>query len=137
MNRKGFIKNCAKIAGAGMILPVLGTACKTFAYVPHSVSNEKIVVKKSDFGAHPFVLVKVVSQPAPVYVGRLENGKYNALLLQCTHRACEVRPVGKEFHCPCHGSVFNNSGAVLESPAERPLKQFEVSEDAEKIYLKT
>jgi Rieske Fe-S protein len=34
---------------------------------------------------------------------------------------------GKGFHCPCHGSVFDQSGAVVSGPAPSGLAWFEVS----------
>ena len=45
----------------------------------------------------------------------------------CTHEGCTVQPAGKELDCPCHGSVFDLKGAVLQGPARRPLRQIKVS----------
>jgi Rieske Fe-S protein len=45
----------------------------------------------------------------------------------CTHQGCIVEPAGKELDCPCHGSVFDLKGAVLNGPAQRPLRQISVS----------
>jgi Rieske Fe-S protein len=40
----------------------------------------------------------------------------------CTHQGCTVAPAGKEFQCPCHGSVYNAAtGAVIMGPAPKPL----------------
>jgi len=136
MNRKDFLKNCTGLMGAGIVLPLLHQSCKGIAYISHEEQDGKIVVKKSDLAEYPFVLVQPTKLPAPVYVCRLENGGYSAVLLQCTHRACEVRPVGGELHCPCHGSVFSKTGEVLESPAERPLRRFEVSSDEYNLYIR-
>jgi len=45
----------------------------------------------------------------------------------CTHQGCTVQPVGKELDCPCHGSVFDLQGAVLNGPARRPLRPVTVA----------
>ncbi|HEX8305215.1 MAG TPA: Rieske 2Fe-2S domain-containing protein [Jatrophihabitans sp.] len=45
----------------------------------------------------------------------------------CTHEGCTVKPAGKELDCPCHGSVFDLKGAVLNGPAQRPLKAVKVA----------
>jgi Rieske Fe-S protein len=45
----------------------------------------------------------------------------------CTHQGCTVKPAGKELDCPCHGSVFDFKGAVLNGPAQRPLRAVQVS----------
>lgn len=45
----------------------------------------------------------------------------------CTHEGCTVKPAGKELDCPCHGSVFDLKGAVLNGPAQRPLRAVQVN----------
>ena len=45
----------------------------------------------------------------------------------CTHEGCTVQPAGKELDCPCHGSVFDLKGAVLNGPARRPLRPIKVT----------
>ena len=41
----------------------------------------------------------------------------------CTHLGCGYRWEGTEgkFKCPCHGSVYDITGNVLDGPAPRPL----------------
>jgi nitrite reductase/ring-hydroxylating ferredoxin subunit len=48
----------------------------------------------------------------------------SALSLTCTHQSCMVQTpesLEGEYHCPCHGSRFDQSGKVLIGPAERDL----------------
>jgi Rieske Fe-S protein len=42
----------------------------------------------------------------------------------CTHAGCSVSPSGSEFFCPCHGSVFDSNGNVVNGPARRPLPHY-------------
>lgn len=41
----------------------------------------------------------------------------------CTHLGCGYRweDADRKFKCPCHGSVYDASGQVLDGPAPRPL----------------
>jgi cytochrome b6-f complex iron-sulfur subunit len=47
----------------------------------------------------------------------------------CTHLGCTVQYFGtdRQFHCPCHGSVFSPEGSVVHGPAPRALEWFEVT----------
>jgi cytochrome b6-f complex iron-sulfur subunit len=59
------------------------------------------------------------------YISRTEEGII-ALWQKCTHLGCAVPWLEDEghFHCPCHGSVFNQVGEVKAGPAPRPLDFF-------------
>lgn len=41
----------------------------------------------------------------------------------CPHLGCGFRwdAPTRQFHCPCHGSVFDETGKVVAGPAPRPL----------------
>jgi cytochrome b6-f complex iron-sulfur subunit len=64
---------------------------------------------------------------ARVFVVRDAGGLY-ALDATCTHLGCtpEIAPHGG-FTCPCHGSRYDSSGAVMEGPAEQPLAHLRLS----------
>ncbi len=60
------------------------------------------------------------------FISRLPDGGYLALWQRCTHLGCTVpwRADEKQFHCPCHSSLFNTKGEVIGGPAPRPLDLF-------------
>lgn len=62
------------------------------------------------------------------YISRLEDGGMLALWQRCTHLGCTVpwRDDEKQFHCPCHSSLFNTKGEVMGGPAPRPLDLFPI-----------
>jgi cytochrome b6-f complex iron-sulfur subunit len=64
-----------------------------------------------------------------VIIIRKSTSDYIALSTICTHQSCTVNYNSSttELVCPCHGSVFNNSGQVLLGPASSPLPTYTVS----------
>jgi len=61
--------------------------------------------------------------PAVIYN---KDGEITAHSLVCTHLGCTLAENGAEFACPCHGSRFDENGAVLAGPAQKPLKNLRV-----------
>lgn len=61
-----------------------------------------------------------------VFIVRRGNA-FQCLSAICTHLGCTVNRTSGGYHCPCHGSVFNNEGQVLGGPAPRPLEWFLVT----------
>jgi cytochrome b6-f complex iron-sulfur subunit len=46
-----------------------------------------------------------------------------ALYWKCPHLGCTVPwvPAENQFHCPCHGSIYNYEGVRTGGPAPRPM----------------
>ena len=61
-----------------------------------------------------------------VYMVRHGN-TFRCLSAVCTHLGCTVGRAAGGYHCPCHGSVFNEEGAVQGGPAPRGLAWFLVT----------
>lgn len=82
----------------------------------------------------------VVSLPAAllelVMLHRRE-GSFCALWRICPHGACTVEYEAdrRELVCPCHGSRFDETGAVVTGPARRALRSFDVSRVADTLYI--
>ncbi len=53
-----------------------------------------------------------------------KGNSFRAASAVCTHLGCTVNLAGDGFHCPCHGSVFDKSGAVVSGPAPSSLAWF-------------
>jgi carotenoid phi-ring synthase / carotenoid chi-ring synthase len=55
-----------------------------------------------------------------------------AISLTCTHQGCTVQPQADgQFHCPCHGAVFDAQGRVVRGPAQQDLPRFQVAQTQE------
>lgn len=111
------------------------TGCAGTAYVVPRVSPGGLVIPASAVDEAGGVFVQTPTMERPVWVGRDDSGQIVALLASCSHQGCQPDPVGDRFVCPCHGSEFSRSGAVLQGPAERPLTRYEVSERAGELIV--
>jgi len=72
------------------------------------------------------------------YISRTPEGLI-ALWQTCPHLGCAV-PWDEEegvFHCPCHGSYFNQQGEVLGGPAPRPMDYFPMEITDDGIWVDT
>ena len=58
-----------------------------------------------------------------------DPSSFDALSLICTHQGCGINydQSNQVFVCPCHGSVFNLMGQVLQGPATKPLPAFNIT----------
>ncbi|MCO6449807.1 MAG: Rieske 2Fe-2S domain-containing protein [Caldilineales bacterium] len=66
-------------------------------------------------------------QKGRFYVSHVDEGIL-AMWHRCTHLGCTVPWSDGEdqFHCPCHGGLYNTKGEVLGGPPPRPLDLFPV-----------
>jgi cytochrome b6-f complex iron-sulfur subunit len=56
-----------------------------------------------------------------------KGNSFRAASAVCTHLGCTVNLSGAGFNCPCHGSVFDTSGAVVSGPAPNSLAWFQIT----------
>ena len=139
--RRDFLKTTGRLAIASCgVTTLMGliegcSACKNISLTEDQ--EGKIVVKKSEFGMEKFVILKPYSAgiPADIYLAKLPDGNFTALLMLCTHKQCDLKSTGITLTCPCHGSEFSNSGKVLKDPATKDLISYKVSSDEMNIYI--
>lgn len=74
----------------------------------------------------------IVSAPADQIIAvRTSTSEAQAVSDICTHLGCNVRydPVRNILSCPCHGSTYALTGAVLQGPSIRPLARYQTQLD--------
>lgn len=135
MNRRRFIRVVPGASFAGLCLPGLLGGCAGLVYITPTVEGERLVVEQAALAEHRFVLVQHPYDDRPIYLHRYEDGAFTAVSTRCAHQGCQVEPAGDRLACPCHGSEYTLDGVVVKSPAERNLQQFEVTTDAQRIYI--
>ena len=110
-------------------------SCTPVKYIQATKADKRLTVTIFEFGESKFAVIKEKSLPAPIYLNRNDDNSYNALLMLCTHKQCELKPTGNFLSCPCHGSQFSNKGKVLSPPADEPLKKLGVVSDNTLIHI--
>jgi len=78
-------------------------------------------------------------QKGRFYLVRLEDGGFLALDRRCTHLGCTVPWIADQqrFACPCHASVFDIRGDVINPPAPRALDLLPVRIENEIVKVET
>jgi len=67
----------------------------------------------------------VQSSSGNFLVSRTAQDTFVALTAICTHEQCNVSGFqSSRYVCPCHGSQYTTTGAVVQGPATRALQQF-------------
>ena len=83
--------------------------------------------------------------PAKFNVGKTKGFIYTKSATQvavfsnvCTHQGCEVgySSADKKFVCPCHGSQFSLTGAVVKGPAQLALEPYDAKIVGDTVYAK-
>ena len=126
MSRRQFLG----LAWVGSVVALFGQAGVAFLqYLKPRVSeggfgSKVIAGRPKEFKNNTVSLV----QKGHFYISRLDDGSFLAIWQRCTHLGCTVpwRADEKQFHCPCHSSLFNTRGEVIGGPAPRPLDLFPI-----------
>jgi Rieske Fe-S protein len=64
-------------------------------------------------------------------------GGIKALSSTCTHLGCRVSwdADAKQFKCPCHGGVYDKTGAVVSGPPPAPLASLMTRVAGDQIFI--
>lgn len=144
MLRKNFIKTCGFACLSGTVFTSLLQSCASTNYFASSIfANNQIAIKKTEFVRmkknkpvqRKHILVKTDKLHFPLCIFKISKENYSALLMECTHKGCELQPNGSFLICPCHGSEFTNRGIVQNPPAQENLKSFKTTTDNDNIYV--
>lgn len=131
--RREFLKLCGCAAAAFAV-----TGCASVIAKPVTAIDGRIALRLAD---HPELAQpngSVAIQPAgmtdPLFVLRSGEG-YSVLSPICTHRGCTVEVAGDRLECPCHGSMYDRQGKVLQGPAERALTKFAATVRGDRLVI--
>lgn len=118
--RRGFVRN-ATLGAVVLILAQLGAGFVRFFW-PNKTGDfgKQLTVPASNIPAvqgTPFQYT-----PGKFYLVHTNDGLM-ALYWKCPHLGCTVPwvPAEDQFHCPCHGSIYNYEGVRTGGPAPRPM----------------
>ncbi|HXT19102.1 MAG TPA: Rieske 2Fe-2S domain-containing protein [Gemmatimonadaceae bacterium] len=126
LNRRAFLAKSAMAAAA----LALAEGCGDGQIGPSEATVQvggSINVNDFPALANVGTLVDVGGSRAVIRTG---PSTFHAFSMVCTHEGCDTQVTNNRFECPCHGSVFANTGAVIVGPASRPLDSIAVTFDA-------
>jgi Rieske Fe-S protein len=97
--------------------------------------DELDVTSMADLRERGFATFRFGSEPGIVV---LASDRLHALSLVCTHLGCLVEwsAARRQLLCPCHRAAFDLGGNVLEGPAPRPLRAFDVSIQGDRVLVR-
>lgn len=138
-DRKTFLKQAGALAALGCCtgISVFFEGCKTTSKVPHRIENNELILSKPALDATQgnMAVIRDDQFAAPLCVAKKQDGSYGAVVMICTHKACELDSGGGILICPCHGSEFKPTGEVTKGPATDNLGSLVVSVRGEEIVI--
>jgi len=122
MTRRAFLG----AVGFGALTATLGAVAiggirYMFPNVLYEPSNRLKIGAADRFGAGTVTFIA----EKKVFIRRVPEG-FQAISAVCQHLGCTVNWTGTNFHCPCHGSVYDPDGKVVAGPAPRALDHFSI-----------
>ena len=88
-------------------------------------------------GGQGTLAIAIEGREDKILVFRGPDGALAAVDMTCTHRGCDVEwaPATGRIVCPCHGSEFSSTGALLQGPAKQPLAAFPVRVEGDALVV--
>ena len=121
-------------AGAGALIAAVG-ACgdgeiSGVRVGPPGGVTERVTIVAGEFPG--LATVGFLVQVSPLFAAkRTGPSTFDAFDMRCTHAGCLTNVTnGQRFDCICHGSRFDNNGAVLREPARDPLTKLATAYNA-------
>ena len=138
MNRRELIRNIAAGTTTIFVLPSIITSCAEDLPDPDNNNNPDNMItidltnnKYTSLGSAGGSYVE-----GNIIIFNTGDG-FLALSSVCTHQSCQVSydHGSNNLPCPCHGSVFSTTGAVVNGPADSPLKKYEVAQEGDILTI--
>jgi Rieske Fe-S protein len=141
VSRREFLRTSTAAFGVGALVTSagqLGCIPSTAPAMKAEMSNRRIsfntaIPELSKLGDG----VKLESNDLeyPILLIKTSESSFAALSTECMHLGCQVRMQRTVLRCPCHGSVYDLKGGVLNGPTERPLNSFPVQIQGSQVEI--
>lgn len=131
LTRRKFLRDTALvIGGASVVLSEIGCLSSTAPVVRARVESNLLRVETMRpelANVGDGIQLNADELDYPILLIKASPERFVALSTECMHLGCTVKKQPSVIRCPCHGSVYDLSGNVLNGPTERPLKQHQVT----------
>jgi len=123
------LRNIALGTGTLFVLPTVMTSCEKDLVEPDINNENPLIIDLTDPKYSKLTSTGGSVIEALIIIINTGTG-FIALSSVCTHKGCTVsyNAGNDNLPCPCHGSLYNTNGAVLNGPASSPLKKFSISQ---------
>ena len=121
LGRRSFVRNAA-LGGVVLNLGLLTGGLIRFLW-PNKTGAFGKTLRVPASVIPPVMGQPFVDSAGHFYLIHTQDGVM-ALWWRCPHLGCTVppwNPSAQEFHCPCHGSIYNYEGERTGGPAPRPM----------------
>ncbi len=141
-NRREFLKKTTAILGAtlaGSAAMDLGCAISTAPLLKADVTGDylRFNTEIPELSKHGDGVALTSDQlDYPILLIRRKNGTISALSSECMHLGCTIKKQKTVLRCPCHGSVYDFEGNVMNGPTEKPLRTYEVTMSGSIVEIK-
>ncbi|HSO86845.1 MAG TPA: Rieske (2Fe-2S) protein [Draconibacterium sp.] len=131
MERRKFFRNFAVGGSLLLTAPMLFNSCSDDEPDSNNNNNNGITVDLTDPAYSALNTVGGYAYKGDIIIIRSTDTVYLALSKVCTHSQCTVTysSANKNIPCPCHGSLYTTTGAVVNGPAPSPLKSYDVKKN--------
>lgn len=138
-NRRSFVRSILAFAGLMGVAVVLSSIKLP---VPSSQPQSTTTTTAAGVPVGAIAKVSLLKVGTPVYfeyptgypnmLSLGSDGTLTAVSLLCTHVCCECEyvPSSNVIACPCHGSLFDPSGKLLQGPAFTDLPVIQLRTDS-------
>lgn len=77
-------------------------------------------------------------QRRTIFLVKTGDSEVAAFDATCTHLGCLVAwdPKAQVFNCPCHGGVYDRTGAVKDGPPPEPLVKIATRVDGDRVLVR-
>lgn len=135
MNRKEFFSKALIGGGLIFLAPAILNSCSKSQDplpAPGGNNNGGSTGTTIDLTSNDYSALKTIGGYAysgDIIIIRTGTSTYVALTKVCTHQSCTVayNATSSNIECPCHGSKFATTGAVVQGPAPTALKSYNVT----------
>ena len=126
MTRKDLIRKVLLGTTTLIVLPEVFTSCSKGSLTPGGLTEITIDLASPAYTSLNTAGNSVITNG--IIIANTGNSNFVALDSICTHQGCTIfyNYSLNAFPCPCHGSVFSSTGAVLAGPAFVALRSYPV-----------
>ena len=137
-DRRKFIRsscNLCLLAAGGYLFSELAACSPASKVMKLPVTNNTVQVPLAAFATEPMVIIRPSGWYYDIAVRKMDDGQYEALLLQCTHQQNQLQVNPNGYKCNLHGSQFDQNGKVVKGPAALPLKKFNSTLNTDQLII--